>query len=270
MPELILILLHSPSSSALPLPLTQALMKEGLGEEHLSLAWQYTDANDEDTIVQSRVVIPALYSRVTMPADADTSVSTRAPTNAPTPTSAPTTPVPTPTSAPTNSPTPTAAPSQIPTTAPSFPIMGATLDTWTGIEGNSIANLMAGTNNLSNTPNQSNLLSSLLEVPLNSINANDLGVRMSGWLVPPTTGGYKFWIASDDEGELWLSSNGNPANKERVCHVSPGVPFRQFDQYPQQYSAVIPLVAGQAYYYEVSCCCRHQLRRHDDVLTEMR
>lgn len=177
---------------------------------------------------------------------------TKAPINAPMPTIAPTH-APTPTSSPTIAPTPTSAPTASPSQVPTNIPMGATLDVWTDIAGISIADLMAGTNNLSNTPNQSGPMSgSLLEVPPSDINGDDLGVRMRGWLVPPITGNYKFWIASDNHGELWLSSNGNPANKEKICWlydccVNP----RDWDSYPSQASSNIPLVASQAYYFEV-------------------
>ncbi len=71
--------------------------------------------------------------------------------------------------------------------------------------------------------------------------------------MPPITGYYKFWIASDGKGELWLSSNGNPANKGKICKVSTAsVGLRQWDVYPAEQTSVnIPLVAGEAYYYEV-------------------
>lgn len=218
-------------------------MKEGSENEHLSVAWEYPG--------QSRNVIHATFSRPTMPANAQTSISTREPTNAPTPilTDAPT---PTPTKTPTNA--PTASPSQVPTSAPSPQTWGATLDIWTGINGDTIASLLEGTNNLQNNPNQSTLLSgTALEVPPNTINADNLGVRVRGWLLPPTTGTYEFWIAADSRGELWLSSNGNPANKEKICEVSTtSVGFRVWETYPEQRSVVTKsLVAGQAYYYEV-------------------
>jgi hypothetical protein len=228
-------------------------MKESAGEEHLSIAWEYT--NEYNDRIQAMVVIPALFSQVAMPANALTSISTQVPTNVPTLATASPSRFPTtaPTSVPTNAPTPaTASPSQFPTGAPSFPSWGATLETWTDIEGDTIPNLMAGTNNLANVPNQSTRLSgSVLEVPPNTINADNLGVRMSGWLVPPTTGNYKFWIAADSQGELWLSSNGNKANKEKICQVSTSVSSRQWTMYPEQESGNIPLMAGQAYYYEV-------------------
>ena len=130
------------------------------------------------------------------------------------------------------------------------------METWLTVPGDTIADLMAGTNNLVNTPNQKLLLSgsSLLEVPPNadgSWGEEYYGVRISGWLVPETTGTYKFWIAADDVGELWLSTNGNPVNKELICQCSTFVGFREWDIDPEQASTDIALVAGQAYYYEV-------------------
>ena len=53
-------------------------MKEGEGEEHLSIAWEGV------TGLPAREVIPAVHSRVTMPANASMSILTRNPTNAPT------------------------------------------------------------------------------------------------------------------------------------------------------------------------------------------
>ena len=163
-------------------------MKEGGGDDNLALAWQYPG--------QSRVVIPASYSRVMNPA-----------------------------------------------------LIGATLDSWTGIGGISIADLMSGTNNLVNTANKSVRLVGLLEGPSNV--DDNYGSRMNGWLVPPVSGGYKFWIASDDNGELWLSTNDDPANKALACHQPWSAGSRHWTRYPEQESKLISLVAGRAYFYEV-------------------
>ena len=130
-------------------------------------------------------------------------------------------------------------------------LAGAALDTWTGIGGTTIADLMSGTNNLVDTPDKSERLVGSLEAPTN---VGDIyGSRMSGWLVPPVTGPFDFWIASDDHGEFWLSTDGNLANKVRRCSctwASPG----WWDRTPEQKSSPISLVAGQAYYYEVGFC----------------
>ena len=126
---------------------------------------------------------------------------------------------------------------------------GATLDTWTGISGNSIAELSLGTNYFTNAPNTSTRLTDLLEGPSNV--GDYYGSRMKGWLVPPISGDYTFWIASDDNGEFWLSADSDPANKFRVCYQPWSAQPRNWDWYPEQKSSPISLVAGQAYYYEV-------------------
>jgi hypothetical protein len=128
-------------------------------------------------------------------------------------------------------------------------LIGATLDTWTGIGGTSIADLMSGTNNLVNTPNKSVRLAVFLEGPNNV--GDNYGSRMKGWLRPPVSGDYKFWIASDDNGELWLSSDDNPANKALACHQPWSAWRRDWTQFPEQESKLTSIVAGRAYYYEV-------------------
>ena len=128
-------------------------------------------------------------------------------------------------------------------------MIGATLDTWTGIGGTSIADLMSGTNNLANTPNKSVHLMDLLEGPTNT--GDNYGSLMKGWLRPPVSGDYKFWIDSDDNGELWLSSDDNPANKAIACRLSGATWPRDWTATPEQESKPISLVAGRSYYYEV-------------------
>jgi hypothetical protein len=126
---------------------------------------------------------------------------------------------------------------------------GATLETWTGIRGYTIDELMSGTNNFEYTPSATERLGSLLETPAKT--DDNYGSRMKGWLMPPVTGKYVFWIASDDNGELWLSPNDHPENKVRVCYVPVATGAREWTKYPEQKSAFIPLVAGEAYYFEV-------------------
>ena len=133
------------------------------------------------------------------------------------------------------------------------PSCGAMLDTWKGISGFSIADLRSGTNDLTDVPIQSTRLTDLLESPSNI--GNEYGSRMKGWLMPPETGYYVFWIASDDNGEFWLSTDSNPVNKVLACHQPWSVEAREWTRFPeQQTSKPISLVAGQAYYYEVREC----------------
>lgn len=128
---------------------------------------------------------------------------------------------------------------------------GATLETWTGIGGATIADLMAGTNNLTKKPSKTEVLGSLLESPSNI--GDNYGIRIKGWLVPPVSGSYQFWIASDDNGEFWLSTNNDSAQKTMLCRVD-WASSREWDKSPEQKSTPVSLVGGQAYYFEVSGC----------------
>ena len=64
------------------------------------------------------------------------------------------------------------------------------------------------------------------------------------------TGSYTFWIASDDKSELWLSTDDNPVNKVKIASVPDWTDSRQWDKFPSQKSAAIPLTADPRYYVE--------------------
>ena len=105
---------------------------------------------------------------------------------------------------------------------------------------------------LAAAPNKTERLGSLLEAPTNT--ADYYASRIKGWLVPPVTGDYVFWIAADETAELWLSTNDQPENGILVCSLTLKTEPRQWMEYPEQESEPIPLVAGQAYYFEVRVC----------------
>ena len=73
---------------------------------------------------------------------------------------------------------------------------------------------------------------------------------MSGWLVPPVTGDYTFWIATDDAGQFWLSTDAEESNIVQVCFITGWAGSRAWTKFASQQSAPISLVAGQAYYYQ--------------------
>src|ERR1043165_7672301 len=41
--------------------------------------------------------------------------------------------------------------------------------------------------------------------------------RIFGYFIPPTTGDYVFFIASDDDSDLFLSTDADPANKKLIA-----------------------------------------------------
>jgi hypothetical protein len=71
------------------------------------------------------------------------------------------------------------------------------------------------------------------------------GGRLAGWLVPPVSGVYNFAIASDDNGIVFLSRNGERTNRYWLDY-QPGS-GATYDAHP---SAPITLEAGKRYFIE--------------------
>lgn len=74
--------------------------------------------------------------------------------------------------------------------------------------------------------------------------------RMRGFIHAPITGNYVFWIASDDGGELFLSTDESALKKRSIATCPPAAGFRDWNRWPTCKSAPIPLVAGKRYYIE--------------------
>ncbi|MBN1124774.1 MAG: hypothetical protein JXA82_07195 [Sedimentisphaerales bacterium] len=80
------------------------------------------------------------------------------------------------------------------------------------------------------------------------------GARLSGYIIPPSTGNYTFYICSDDASELYLSTDGYPENlrPDPICavygYVEASPPFWTEDE--EQDSSPIALEAGKAYYIQ--------------------
>jgi hypothetical protein len=117
---------------------------------------------------------------------------------------------------------------------------------WLGIPGTAVSDLTGNINYPAN-PSGNSLLSSF-EAPINW--AVNYGTRVRGYITAPNTGTYVFWISSDDNSELWLSTNDNPANKSLIASVPDWTNPREWTKYSQQQSASITLTAGQKYYVE--------------------
>lgn len=98
-------------------------------------------------------------------------------------------------------------------------------------------------------PSQTLVLTNGLETT--SSLGSDCGRRLRGYLLPPQTGDYTFWITSFGNTTSYLSSDVDPANKVPLVSVKAYVPWRQWDQEPNQRSTPIRLTVGQAYYFEV-------------------
>ncbi|MBC8002266.1 MAG: lamin tail domain-containing protein, partial [Opitutaceae bacterium] len=81
--------------------------------------------------------------------------------------------------------------------------------------------------------------------------AENYGQRMRALVVAPLSGNYTFWIATDDGGALFLSTNEDPAQKVQIAAVGSWTASREWTKEPGQQSVTnIALVAGQRYYLE--------------------
>lgn len=82
---------------------------------------------------------------------------------------------------------------------------------------------------------------------------DNYGTRMRGYLIPPATGTYTFWMAMGDSGRLVLSTDDNSANAITFHEIAENkwANFKQWDKYPEQQSSNVVLQAGQPYYFEV-------------------
>lgn len=49
---------------------------------------------------------------------------------------------------------------------------------------------------------------------------NNYSERLSGWFIPPATGSYVFFIAADDDSDLFLSTDNTPLNKQIIAQES--------------------------------------------------
>ena len=80
--------------------------------------------------------------------------------------------------------------------------------------------------------------------------SDDYGTRVRGWLHPPLTGEYVFWIASDDVSELYVSTTDRPEQKVKIASVAGWRGPREWTGEENQQSGPVRLEAGRRYYVE--------------------
>ena len=131
---------------------------------------------------------------------------------------------------------------EVPNSTPCQGVGNIIWEYWTAVSGSKINNIP-----LSRLPDGTNLLTSF-STPLYF--SEQYGSRVKGYLCVPTTGNYIFYISTDDDGELWLSTDANPDNKRLIASVSGFTSPNEYYKYPSQTSKTINLIAGNKYYIE--------------------
>jgi len=117
---------------------------------------------------------------------------------------------------------------------------------WTGISGTSVANLTSHPN-YPNNPTSYDYRNDFT-APVDW--ADNMGQRMRGWVYPPVSGEYTFWVSGDDETQLFLSTDESVANATMIARVPGWTPSLQWTKYTEQKSVKITLEAGRPYYIE--------------------
>lgn len=118
-------------------------------------------------------------------------------------------------------------------------------EVWLGIGGNAVSDL-TNNPNYPAKPSQTNFVSDFFEAP--SQFADNYGQRMHGYIVPPVTGDYTFWLATDDGGDLYLSTDETSERQRRIAYVNGWTSSREWTREANQQSAPVRLEAGKAYY----------------------
>ncbi len=75
--------------------------------------------------------------------------------------------------------------------------------------------------------------------------------RLRGYIVPPKTGNYYFWLAANNYAELWISNDSEYVNRVRRVKVSAGTGKKAWNTASTQQSPWLALEAGRKYYFEV-------------------
>jgi autotransporter-associated beta strand protein len=118
-------------------------------------------------------------------------------------------------------------------------------DVFTGINGSDIPSLTSSAD-FPRNPSASGAISSA-ESP--SDYGDNYGQRWSGWISPPETGPYRFYVASDDHSELWLSTTDKRSGKVLIAAKRGWTTPRKWDSAGT--SNPVTLVAGNIYYIEL-------------------
>jgi hypothetical protein len=79
---------------------------------------------------------------------------------------------------------------------------------------------------------------------------DEYGLRLRGKLRAPVSGDYQFFIAADEQAELYLGTDASRFTMRRLCRVDSATELRSWTTDAMQASDPVTLVAGQEYYFE--------------------
>jgi len=78
----------------------------------------------------------------------------------------------------------------------------------------------------------------------------DFGSSLRGYFIPPVSGNYRFWIASDGSSQLFLDPTADQTGEVMIASVSGLTEPRAWADFAPYRSSSFSLAAGKAYYIE--------------------
>jgi hypothetical protein len=115
---------------------------------------------------------------------------------------------------------------------------------WDNIDGDNLDTLKS----YSKYPNNPDATEVLTQFS-SDLDLDNYGGRIYGWVYAPATGEYTFWLNSDNQGELWLSTDDDPENIELIANESSWSPANTWGTGEEQSDPIL-LQAGNRYYIE--------------------
>lgn len=118
---------------------------------------------------------------------------------------------------------------------------------WENVAGKDLASLTA----LPGYPESPDTMLELTTLEGPSNRGDNYGTLVRGYLTPPETGQYQFFVSGDDETRLSLSTSQSIDNATEIASVPGYTGEGVYTKYASQSSTLIDLQAGQRYFFEI-------------------
>ncbi len=106
-----------------------------------------------------------------------------------------------------------------------------------------------GRPDFSTQPDGAEIIGNAVEWPVTM--ATNFLSRITGEIIPPQSGNYKFWVAGAGAPELWLGADASSAGKVKIAAVTGATPYSKWPHTSEAGSEFVPLKAGKKYYFEI-------------------
>ena len=121
----------------------------------------------------------------------------------------------------------------------------AVMERWENISGTALSGLKSDPR----YPANPTVTETVTRFAWDGPDTDNYGARIYGWLYIPVTGDYTFWLNTDDNGELWLSTDDDAANIRIIARETGYTSLNVWNTGEEQ-SQPISLVGGEKYYIE--------------------